>query len=623
MSDRAARADEPAAAEETETGTPTAPREDLEELRELILGPEQALLRELKDRLDNLELRAEDVGRVLAEAVALRTARDNRLTIALIPTVEETVKASIRKDPATFESILSPVIGQTIRNAMADALQAKLQSFNRTLVRSLSWRGVKWRLEALRTGKPFEEVVLLHSLLYRVEQVLLIHRETGLILQHMVAPELESFQDADIVSGMLTAIQDFARDSFDMGEGDVLQTFQVGELTVWVAQGEMALLAAVIRGEAPEGLRVKLQQALEVIHFEKGEALKSFDGETAAFDDIRHALRACFEEEFQRRRRFNPVPWLLFFLLMAGLGVAVYLGVDAYLRTLGPDTDAPPRKVVTKPVAPAIPAGDRIEALVDRLRKTPGIAVTGVAAEGGKYRITGFRDPLAPEPESLIGEGGPAPDRIIFELEPYQTLHPDFILNRARTVLKPPPGVDLRFEEGALIAEGLAPHDWIERAGVLAHALSGVESFDTDGLVDRSVRAFEEVQAEIEKTVIGFIFNTARVRPDQEAALEAVLEKVRRLERLGEKIDAAYVMEIVGHTDSTGTELRNEALSRERAARARQLLIQSGMDPDRIRTVGVADKEPVRPENSEADKAMNRSVTFRFIRAGAGTGERP
>ena len=36
--------------------------------------------------------------------------------------------------------------------------------------------------------------------------------------------------------------------------------------------------------------------------------------------------------------------------------------------------------------------------------------------------------------------------------------------------------------------------------------------------------------------------------------------------------------------------------------------------PDlRKKVIGVADKSPVREEKTEADKAMNRSVTFRFI----------
>lgn len=597
-----------------------AERDELTELRRLILEPEQVQIRQIREILEGLEVRPEDVSRVLAEAVLLRSETDNKLTMALIPTVEETVRASIRKDPATFESILSPVIGQTIRNAIAQALQAKLQDFNQTLVQSLSWQGLKWRLEALRTGKSFSEVALLHSLLYRVEQVLLIHKETGLILQHVVAEDLESYQDADIVSGMLTAIQDFARDSFDMDEGDALQTFQVGELTVWVVQGEMALLAAVIRGEPPEDLRVTLQKALEEVHFEKGEALRHFDGDAAVFDAVRHCLKTCFESAFQSRKRWRILPWIVFILLLAAGGIGFYYGFSQ----LDWGRNPAPRKTVTHPIrivgepTPVPPLADRSAAdLKARLGALPGIAPTDVTRSGDGYTVAGLRDPLAPDPREnpdlwLAGSGVPL-DKIVFQWTPYQSLHPDFVRQRAEQLLSPPPGVTLTFHNGVLRAEGTAPHDWRERFQLLAPAVAGVSAVDATNLTDSASAAFDAARTAIEEMVIAFTFNTAQVRPDQQPKIETLLEKVRELGRLGRELDRPFTLEIVGHTDSTGTERRNAALSRARAREAKALLVANGMNPDRIKIIGVADKAPVREEITEEDKAMNRSATFRLI----------
>ena len=62
-----------------------------------------------------------------------------------------------------------------------------LESLNTTLEHSLSWRSLRWRLDARRTGKSFAEIVLLNTLVYRVEQVFLIHRPSGLLLQHLTA----------------------------------------------------------------------------------------------------------------------------------------------------------------------------------------------------------------------------------------------------------------------------------------------------------------------------------------------------------------------------------------------------------------------------------------------------
>ena len=91
---------------------------------------------------------------------------------------------------------------------------------------------MQWRWEALRTGRPYAEIVVLRSLLYRVEQVFLIHRESGLLLQHVAARvrrrRLET-KDPEMVSGMLTAIQDFVHDSVSGTEGENLETIRMGD----------------------------------------------------------------------------------------------------------------------------------------------------------------------------------------------------------------------------------------------------------------------------------------------------------------------------------------------------------------------------------------------------------
>ena len=132
-----------------------------------------------------------------------------------------------------------------------------------------------WRIEAARTGRSFGEIALMRSLRFRVEEVYLIHRETGLLLGHLAAKGAVT-QDADLVSGMLTAVQDFVRDSFTPGKSEELETMRVGEYTVWVLHGPSALLAAVVSGVAPPDLRNIFQRTLERIHGEFGRSYWSF-----------------------------------------------------------------------------------------------------------------------------------------------------------------------------------------------------------------------------------------------------------------------------------------------------------------------------------------------------------
>jgi OOP family OmpA-OmpF porin len=277
------------------------------ELRTLLVGPEQRQLRALQTRVEDPAAQARDVSRVLARAVELRT-NDPHLKRALAPTIEDTISASVRRNPRPLADALFPIIGPAIRKAVAATLHGMLESLNTTLEHSLSWRSLQWRLDARRTGKPFAEIVLLNTLVYRVEQVFLIHRPTGLLLQHLTAPGTQ-VQDADIVSGMLTAIREFVRDSFKVAEEEGLQTLKVGELTVLVEQGPHAFVAVVVRGTAPPALRQTLQQALESVQAQYSDLLESFGGNAEAFEGARPLLEVCLQQQFRGSRparRLSP-----------------------------------------------------------------------------------------------------------------------------------------------------------------------------------------------------------------------------------------------------------------------------------------------------------------------------
>jgi hypothetical protein len=262
----------------------TTEEEAIAELRDLLFGPE------LRSKLDNSQLRVEDVSRVLPEAIILRSMQDDQLTQAVVPTVEQAIQTSVRKDLNTLSDAMFPIIGPASRKAAMAALKTFVATFNQALDHSLTPRSFRWRLEAMQTGKSFAEVVLLRTLIYRVEEVFLIHRQTGLLL-HSLAVDPTAAQDADLVAAMLKAIQDFVQDSFKVKHQDRLDTLEFGELTIWIEQGPQAILAGVIRGNPPKELRENFQTALEAIHKKLYQALLTFKGDDTPFADSRHAFK--------------------------------------------------------------------------------------------------------------------------------------------------------------------------------------------------------------------------------------------------------------------------------------------------------------------------------------------
>jgi outer membrane protein OmpA-like peptidoglycan-associated protein len=569
----------------------------LDELRRLLVGPEQQEIVRLRDRLDEQDaLLPADVGRVLPEAVRLRSRQDKKVTEALLPTVEEAIGISVKKNPQTLVDALFPVIGPAIRKAIAEALTGMVQTMNQSLEHSLSVQGLKWRLEAWRTGKSFGEVVLLHTLLYRVEQVFLIHRETGLLLQHVVAGT-SSIQDADMVSGMLTAIQDFVHDSFSSQQSDTLETMQVGGLTVWIEQGPRAILAGVIRGNAPQELRTVFHETLERIHLEFATELETFEGDSSVFDPTREYLEACLQFQYDQSRqvgatkkRITPARVIAALLL----GVILVWGFF-YLRERW-----------------------RWGNYLSRLKSEPGIVVTDAQKNWWSYSIAGLRDPLAADPQALLAEAKLNPEKVESHWEPYHSLTPQFVVTRANALLSPPATVSFRVERNRLVATGQAPHRWIVETRRLARVIPGVEQLDETELVDTNLSEASAIKARIEKRIILFVLDTTELAPGQNDELETLGADLRELYRLAPAAGRSVRVEVVGHTDKIGTEETNLQLSRERAEQVRALLAAKLNDAaGQINAIGVGSREPLRDEQTDADKSYNRSVTIRITLADA------
>ena len=73
---------------------------------------------------------------------------------------------------------------------------------------------------------------------------------------------------------------------------------------------------------------------------------------------------------------------------------------------------------------------------------------------------------------------------------------------------------------------------------------------------------------------------------------------------------------IEGHTDSIGSEEYNLGLSRNRSGSVRDKLVEDGIEPDRITTVGYGKKYPAVGNDTEANRALNRRVEVIILNEG-------
>ncbi len=382
---------------------------------------------------------------------------------------------------------------------------------------------------------------------------------------------------------MLTAIQDFVHDSFGDRE-DTLETLQVGDLSVWIEQGPRAVLAAVIRGNAPEELRMILREVTERIHQEKTEELENFEGDAMPFESVRPLLEDTLLAQYEaKEKRTSPLLYVFAGILALVIGTWGFLWIRDRMnwnRYLG------------------------------MLREEPGIVIVDSRKEDGKYFVSGFRDPLAANPREILKTTDLDPGKVVQSWEPFHSFSPRFILKRAKEILSPPPSVILKLDGNTLIASGFASQKWIDDAENLARVVPAVEQFRHDNLVAADLAGLERMKMKIEKILLLFPQGASQLIPGQE---EKLIELANDLNHLGEicsLMGKNLQLQIVGHASQEGSREENLVLSQQRAQQLIAELSSRGVTQIDLSAVGTGTEKPVRREVTPEDRQSNRSVSF-------------
>jgi len=557
--------------------------DELGELRTLLLGVQPNDLTKLYERLNNPDIAAEDISRLLPEAVILRSLKDKQLGEAIVPTVEQAIDSSVKKDLNILSDAIFPIIGPASRKAIAVALEEMVQSLNQTLEHSLSPQSFKWRLEARQTGKSFAEVVLLRTLVYRVEQVFLIHKHTGLLLQHILASHVTA-QDPDLVSAMLTAIQDFVKDSFHIQKQEVLQSLQFGELTIWVEEGPSAIIASIIRGNAPQELRLIFQDAIEKIHLKLGRELDIFQGETDPFVKSQPYLENCLQARYEIPEKKNyTYAYALIGILAIALGTWSFFSIRERIRW---------------------------SSYLDKLNQEPGIVVVKTERRNGKRFISGMRDPLATDPNLVMQQTDINPQTVMTHWEPYLSLNPEFTVKRAVNILQPPKSVLLKVDEnGVLQISGTAPRKWIQQTQGLWRFVPGVTQYQDKNLVDANFDQLQIYKKQIEEEMLLFSEGTTELLPGEKNKLQNLIRQIKQLQEIATYLGVDVSMQINGHTNTIGSEQQNMILSKKRADVISAYVKSQGIKLNNISIAALGSNELFRGK----DKKFNRRVTFKVL----------
>jgi OOP family OmpA-OmpF porin len=471
--------------------------------------------------------------------------------MAMGPIVDDIVKKSMHDKMRDFINAMFPLMGPAIRKSISESFRAMMVGFSKSMEMAFSWKGLRWRMEALRTGKPFSEVVLLHTLVYRVEQVFFIHSATGISIEHVVNEGADS-RDAVMVSAMLTAIQDFVQDCLASGKDGALESMRHGEFTFMVEKSPLAYLACIVRGTPPESLREQMHICLETLLVKYADELERFDGDTAPFVTCRPYMEQLLDAHYVDEGKPAPL-WTKMLFGLVFLAIIGAFGYWQYENHLATEEAAAFRQ--------------QMREAVNLLRHEPGIEVTHInMRENAPWEVFCLKDRLARSPEEVMLEHSVDPSKFSFQISPHTSHEPIIVEKNVKQALNLPPGVNMVLDAGgSLTLSGTAPMEWILMAGNKAALLPGVTSVDMSALSDPRMNMLKEMTSVVENVTISFPLNSDIPYAEEMPRLVHAVDMLVTIEHLAETMGLSVSLSIYGHADPTGTDKRNYELSQARA----------------------------------------------------------
>jgi outer membrane protein OmpA-like peptidoglycan-associated protein len=146
---------------------------------------------------------------------------------------------------------------------------------------------------------------------------------------------------------------------------------------------------------------------------------------------------------------------------------------------------------------------------------------------------------------------------------------------------------------------------------IFGAVVGGAAGVAIGNYMDDQARELEKIEgARVERVGEGIkvTFDSAILFDTDSATLRGpAREGVQKLADVLQKYPDTRVI-VEGHTDSTGTAAHNEALSERRARAVERHAAEIGVDPDRLRAVGLGEEAPVASNASAYGRQANRRV---------------
>ncbi|MBV7339069.1 hypothetical protein KFU94_64805 [Chloroflexi bacterium TSY] len=241
---------------------------------------------------------------IIADTIRRNISESKDEMVAVLnPIIADTIQSSVSESQDEMVEALYPITLQLVRRSVSEAIQDLTRKIDQQMRNTFSLRTIRQRIQAKTKGVSDAEFILREALPFDIQEIFLIHQETGILLAHYeigASSESEVDPDSEIIGGMLTAIQDFVQDAFGRdddrrAEGDQLGEVRYGSQHIMIEPAQQVYIAIVTTGVKPRGFRERMREYVYAIEREHSDHLRDFEGDTSLFNSARTQLISLVE----------------------------------------------------------------------------------------------------------------------------------------------------------------------------------------------------------------------------------------------------------------------------------------------------------------------------------------
>ncbi len=263
-------------------------KDRLEVLKDILFTDDREYFEKIAKRIEQVEQTVEDP-KILSSKVEpiiddqLKEFTKN-IPTTLGPSITAALKEEIKNHKEEVIEVLFPILGKMVKKYVAQEMKVLSEKINT----QLGFKGFKRKMRSWFGGVKEEELILSELSSPKIEQVLLIEKETGLLTASYSQTEAI---DEEMISGMLTAIKSFVEDAFGQKNQD-LELIEYELYQVHIQSFVTYYIAVVISGNYTVQSKNKVQDLI-FNFFEKFMKMKK--GKALSVEEIREELAQNFE----------------------------------------------------------------------------------------------------------------------------------------------------------------------------------------------------------------------------------------------------------------------------------------------------------------------------------------